>query len=139
MERKISFTFDKTKVMSKPCTHSIVQEAMRATPKDVRKPKHNMIKLDNNYTIESDGLNLILRYKKEGEINEKTGKPKTSKGETYHATLEQALWAYIDKKVSVEVNQVDNIFDAVFDASEMISKIAELKQEVIKTVRELNL
>ena len=55
--------------------------------------------LDENYTLVASEYNWILKYEKEGEISPKTGKPKVSRDETYHKTINQALAAYVDKKL----------------------------------------
>lgn len=55
--------------------------------------------LDENYTLTASEYNWTLKYEKEGEVNLVTGKPKVSRDETYHRTMNQGLAAYVDKKL----------------------------------------
>lgn len=54
------------------------------------------MKLDEHYTIEWDAHSWNLRYLKEGELNEKTGKPMITHRLTYHTTIREALLKYTD-------------------------------------------
>ena len=58
-----------------------------------------MIKLDENYTIDSDNYNWILRYEKTYEGKDKDGNPKeqTSTNETFHGSLKQCILEYINE------------------------------------------
>lgn len=52
----------------------------------------------------------MLQYEKKGDINPKTGKPKTTRDVSYHANLKQALSKYLDEslKPSTELQGVLN-------------------------------
>lgn len=67
-----------------------------------------MIQLDEYYRIEEDAASWNLIYEKEGEINDKTGKPSISRDASYHANLKQALVVYLDKclKGSTDIQDV---------------------------------
>ena len=73
------------------------------------------MRIDDNYTIESDKYCWVLRYKKEGEFNEATGKRKLSMDETYHPTVKAALKKYMDAKlkgsgaISELIERLENI------------------------------
>lgn len=58
-----------------------------------------MIKLDENYTIDSDSYNWILRYERTYEGKDKLGNPKeqTSTEESFHANFKQCILEYINK------------------------------------------
>lgn len=56
------------------------------------------IKLDENYHLEADDVCWTLTFEKEGEMNEKTGKPKFTRNQSYYGQLNHALTAYVDKK-----------------------------------------
>lgn len=55
------------------------------------------MKIDNNYSIENDSHQWILKYEREGDINQKTGKPTKSESKWYCGTLKQALQRYLDE------------------------------------------
>ena len=57
------------------------------------------MRLDEFYTVEDDGNCWTLTYRKEGDINPKTGKPVISTDASYHMNLKQALVAYLDRCV----------------------------------------
>jgi len=54
------------------------------------------IKLDDEFTLESDINNWTLKYCKEGDINPETGKPTITKWESYHGDLKFALIKYLN-------------------------------------------
>ena len=58
-----------------------------------------MIKLDDNYTIDSDAYNWILRCEKTYMGKDKQGNPKeqTSINETFHASFKQCILEYINE------------------------------------------
>lgn len=57
-----------------------------------------MITLDENYRIETEANNFILKYERPtGEINKKTGKEMVSSGEWYYGKLEHALDKYLNE------------------------------------------
>ncbi len=55
------------------------------------------MKIDNNYSIENDSHQWILKYEREGDINQKTGNPTKSESKWYCGTLKQALQRYLDE------------------------------------------
>lgn len=57
-----------------------------------------MIKLDGNYTIDSDAYNWILRFEKTYMGRDKEGNPKehTSIDESYHANFKQCVLQYLN-------------------------------------------
>ena len=66
------------------------------------------IKLDDNWSVESDTSSWNLHYEKEGEINPKTGKPMMTRNESYHARLVDALKCYLNEvpKSATTIGQV---------------------------------
>ena len=58
-----------------------------------------MIKLDENYTIDSDSCNWILRYERTYDGKDKLGNPKeqTSTEESFHANFKQCILKYINE------------------------------------------
>lgn len=59
---------------------------------------HGIIKIDDDYSLESDTSSWNLVYLKQG-INAKTGKPFTSKEYSYHPNIKEALKKYCDEKL----------------------------------------
>lgn len=65
-----------------------------------------MIKLDDNFTIEKDNYNFMLRY--ESDVREvysphhKKIVEASTKETTYHGTLKQALKSYVNKTLMVK-------------------------------------
>lgn len=57
----------------------------------------NSIKLDDNWRIDNSSGSATLVFEKEGEINEKTGKPTISKDIFYYSTVKQALIGYTNR------------------------------------------
>jgi len=55
-----------------------------------------MIKLDENYWIESDNLQFTLRYEENKGLNPKTGKDMIVTDQWYFPTLKMCLMAYIN-------------------------------------------
>lgn len=80
-----------------------------------------MIQIDENYQLQNDSNNWILRYEKE-MIKEKTGKPYTSKDEWYFPTISQALKKYIDQSLKNH-SGVDGIMLAIQELELKIDKI----------------
>jgi hypothetical protein len=66
------------------------------------------IKLDDQFTLQSDPHCWILTRKSFGETNPKTGKPTRSSAVSYHPDLKTALTQYLDlsSKPSSEVLDV---------------------------------
>lgn len=82
------------------------------------------MRLDDNYTIEQDPHNIILRYEKEGDINPKTGKPTITKHEYYYKDVQDALKAYINK--SIDVNEdVESVLERLSHAMERVKSFYE--------------
>ena len=79
------------------------------------------MKLDENYTIDSDKYCWILRYKKVGDINPKTNKPTVSTDETFHPTIKSALVRYCDS-----ANKGSETI------SEVLMRIGELNDRISK-------
>lgn len=86
-----------------------------------------MIQLDENFSINRDPYCFTLNYRKEGGINPKTGKPKVTQSETYHATIQQALDSYVNKKLLVG-EEIFPTCDAI------IIKLDEINQ-TIKSIK----
>lgn len=82
-----------------------------------------MIQLDEFYRIEEDAVSWNLIYEKEGEINDKTGKPSISRDASYHANLKQALVVYLDKSLKGST-----------DAQDVIRRITEAEERIEKAV-----
>lgn len=82
-----------------------------------------MIQLDEFYRIEEDAASWNLIYEKEGEINDKTGKPSISRDASYHANLKQALVVYLDKSLKGST-----------DAQDVIRRITEAEERIEKAV-----
>lgn len=91
-----------------------------------------MLKLDDNYAIDSDAFNVILRFENIGEINPKTGKPIISSSETYHPTLEQAVGSYVNQRLKSAIGT------DVYDLDAFISEVRELKKDIFNKVDNLN-
>jgi hypothetical protein len=66
------------------------------------------IKLDNQFTVQSDPYCWILTRERFGEINPETGRPRRSHNVSYHPDLRTALSMYLDlcSKASSEVLEV---------------------------------
>lgn len=89
------------------------------------------MRLDNFYSIETDQYNVILRYYKEGELNDK-GNPIISKSESYFATVEQALQVYLNKCIKEAItpnSDVDAILSEIWAANKNISMILQSQKE----------
>lgn len=57
----------------------------------------NSIKLDDNWRIDNSSGSATLVFEKEGDINEKTGKPTISKDIFYYSTVKQVLIGYTNR------------------------------------------
>ena len=57
------------------------------------------MKIDENYSVEQDTHCWVLKFEKEGELNERTGKNTIHSEEWYHPTLKSALKKYMDVKL----------------------------------------
>lgn len=80
------------------------------------------MKIDDNYTIESDKYCWVLKYKSEGEINPNTGKKILSTNETYHPTIKAALKKYMDSKLK-DSDTVENVLERLNEVEQIINKI----------------
>lgn len=58
-----------------------------------------MIKLDDHFYLKNDSTSWTLVYEKEGEVNNKTGKPKITRRTWHTGTVDQALKRYIDESL----------------------------------------
>jgi len=83
--------------------------------------KITSIVLDKNYTIVPDAACWQLIYRKEGKINQETGKPTISRDQTFHANLSQALHTYIDLELR-ECSDLKEILDAISALEKKIDK-----------------
>ena len=91
------------------------------------------MRLDKHHSIETDQYNVVLRYYKEGELNDK-GNPKISRSETYYPTLEQALQAYLNKcaKESITPNaEACSIITEIWAANKNISLMLQNQKEAV--------
>lgn len=87
-----------------------------------------MIKLDENYTIEGTANYWLLRYEKTGDINAETGKPKISRNEYYHNTLQNALASYADKKLKEIEDIPAGVLKLSEDLKQLFNEIRNFKQ-----------
>ena len=72
------------------------------------------IKLDDNWSVESDTSSWNLHYEKEGDINPKTGKPTKTSEVSYHARLVDAFKYYLNEepKTALNIPQILERWDA---------------------------
>lgn len=83
--------------------------------------KLKIITLDDDYSIEMEGINVTLRYEKaEGEVNPKTGKPKITKKTRHYSTIGQALKQYVQfsaegcndvREILVKMDEIYKVID----------------------------
>ena len=81
-----------------------------------------MTLLDENYTLERDSFNWILKYRSERtEIDKNTKLPKiiVSTNESYHSTINFALQKYCD---SVKKDYNESV-DKLIDVTERLEKM----------------
>lgn len=81
------------------------------------------MKLDDNYSVDYDGMQYVLSFEKEGEINPKTGKPIIRKDQWYPSTLGQALSLFMDKKLKDE----ETVDGAIVTLTKMLKDVKDLK------------
>ncbi len=87
-----------------------------------------MVRLDDNYWLEADRYNWVLRYKKITMIPDPaTGelRPVTSTDESFHGKLDFALKAYCDKCLK-NTGSVDQIRSMITDLHARISGMSSL-------------
>ena len=78
------------------------------------------IKLDDEYTIESDSASWNLHYcSPTGKVSKKTGEPTFSTDVSYHATLAQACSSYLNNRPKGSTT-VSEILDRVTDAERAV-------------------
>jgi len=83
-----------------------------------------IIKIDDNYTIEIDSICVYLRYEYVTDlINKKTGKPIITKKHTYHPNIKEALKYYVNDSI----NYADGILDILKRLDEIEKKILNLQ------------
>jgi len=66
-----------------------------------------MIKLDEEYYLESDSNQWTLNYKSEGPVNEKTGKPTIKTNIWYCANLKACLKRYYNEATKPAKNVIE--------------------------------
>lgn len=81
------------------------------------------MKLDENYRIEHDSNNIILKYEKENGINEKTGKMQYSRDEWYFPKMSQALDKYVNQAMKVP----DNVQELIQEVKKLDEKVSEIQ------------
>lgn len=85
------------------------------------------MKLDENFTIESDTNCWILLFRSTGPVSAKTGEPTTSEKRSYHMSLKQALKAYFDEKLKLielvpeNILQIGEAIQTVYSQIENLS------------------
>lgn len=82
-----------------------------------------MIIIDENYRIENDVNNFILRYeKRDGTINAKTGKEITSTDEWYFSNIKLALTKYLNESLKTS-DSITEVLDEIKRVETLISKL----------------
>jgi hypothetical protein len=82
-----------------------------------------MIIIDENYRIENDVNNFILKYeKRNGIINEKTGKETTSSDEWYFPNIKLALIKYFNESLKTP-ETITEVLDEIKRVETLISKM----------------
>lgn len=81
------------------------------------------MKIDENWSIEADSACWILSFEKEGEVNPKTGRPKMTRTQTYHATLASGLRWYLMESLKPST-----------DAQDVLARITEAEANIIKAL-----
>jgi len=81
-----------------------------------------MARLDENYTLEQDSYNWILRYKSE-RTEHKNGVDKviTSTDESYHGTINFALKKYADSVKKQNNKSVEKLIEATERLEKMLT------------------
>jgi len=83
---------------------------------------NNTIRLDNEYYVSHDNLSWTLLYRKEGKINEKTGKPTISSETFYYPSLTLVLQKYKDQAIK-PCKDVIEVLDKLNVISNNINKL----------------
>ena len=81
-----------------------------------------MILLDNNFRLEPDDNNWVLKYEKKTDRFTAKGEPITIKDRWYLSTLSQALKVYVSEatKVATNVEELREILTRIEKRLEMV-------------------
>lgn len=82
----------------------------------------NTIVIDEDYRIEVDAMNTILKYEKV-RYDDKKGKDVTSKDQWYYQNVRQALKKYCDLKIG----ESDSIEGVITKIEKLYTKVDSLK------------
>ena len=87
------------------------------------------MRLDENYTIERDTYNFILKYEGESYQKEIQGGMKTftPKEENYYPNMLSALKSYMDK--TSNINGAENVQQVIDKLEEIYSRIEKLLKD----------
>lgn len=83
-----------------------------------------MTQLDENYTLEQDSYNWVLKYKSERtEIDKNTQLPKivTSTDESYHGTINFALKKYCDNVKKDHNKSIEKLIEVTERLEKMLT------------------
>lgn len=83
-----------------------------------------VIKINENWTIESDTLQWILKFEKEGEVNPKTGRPTLTKDSFYYNKLSEAIRAYINKMLQSQ--------EGTFTPDDVLEKFIKEEEKLVQ-------
>lgn len=84
----------------------------------------NSIKLDDNWRIDNSSGSATLIFEKEGDINDKTGRPTISKDTFFYSTVKQALIGYTNRclvysdsitEVLNKLESIENLIKSIKD------------------------
>lgn len=78
-----------------------------------------IIKLDDNWKIDTSNQTATLLFEENKGLNEKTGKDTISKDMFFYATVKQALTAYANRSLNV-----------CESAEEILKKLDEIEQTI---------
>lgn len=84
------------------------------------------MKIDDEYSVDSDALTWVLRYEKKTNKVNKKGGAVFSRRATYHGTLDQVIMKYADMKAR-EGETIEDAFRIFLDKCEEARKT--LKEE----------
>ena len=82
------------------------------------------MKIDENYSLENDANNWILKYEREGDINPDTGKPIISTDKWYCSSLQSALTRYFNETTK-PTKAVRELLLSVNTAMDSIKKLTK--------------
>jgi ferritin-like metal-binding protein YciE len=80
-----------------------------------------VIKLDDDFRIETDIASWNLVYEKTHQEIGRAGKPKVSRNMTFHANLKHALQAYLDESAK-QADSVESLLEVIKQAESNIEK-----------------